>query len=125
MQEISSSNSLLVTGICDPNKSQARHRRSLKLGLKLTYVNNPFSFLLTLSHKSEKGLSNFKLESIVLPRSFSHKLDVIHAFQEIQQFGIAHEDLNMDESMVPYYGRHSCKQFIRAKPFRFGYKLRY
>ena len=35
--------------------------------------------------------------------------------KKIQQFGIAHEDLSIDESMVPYYGRHSCKQFIRAK----------
>ena len=25
--------------------------------------------------------------------------------------------------MVTYYGRHSCKQFIRAKPIRFGYML--
>ena len=25
--------------------------------------------------------------------------------------------------MVPYYGRHSCKQFSRGKPIRFGYKL--
>ena len=25
--------------------------------------------------------------------------------------------------MVLYYDRHSCKQFIRAKPTRFGYKL--
>ena len=31
--------------------------------------------------------------------------------------------LSIDESMVPYYGRHGCKQFIRAKPIRFGYKL--
>ena len=29
----------------------------------------------------------------------------------------------IDELMVPYYGRHSCKQFTRAKPIRFGYKL--
>ena len=43
--------------------------------------------------------------------------------KKIQQFGIVHEDLSIDESMVPYYGRHSCKQFIRAKPIRFGYKL--
>ena len=26
--------------------------------------------------------------------------------------------------MVPYFGRHSCKQFIRSKHLRFGYKLR-
>lgn len=33
------------------------------------------------------------------------------------------EQLSVDESMVPYYGRHGCKQFIRSKPIRFGYKL--
>ena len=26
-------------------------------------------------------------------------------------------------SMVPYFGRHSCKQFIRGKSIRFGYKI--
>lgn len=25
--------------------------------------------------------------------------------------------------MVPYYGRHTCKQFNRGKPIRWGYKL--
>ena len=39
------------------------------------------------------------------------------------QFGVFHEDLSVDESMVPYFGRHSSKQFIRGKPIRFGYKL--
>ena len=34
MQEIRCSNPLVVTGICDPNKSRARHHRSLKLGSK-------------------------------------------------------------------------------------------
>ncbi|KAK9744357.1 Transposase IS4 [Popillia japonica] len=29
----------------------------------------------------------------------------------------------IDESMVPYYGRHGTKQFIRGKPIRWGYKL--
>jgi DNA excision repair protein ERCC-6 len=24
--------------------------------------------------------------------------------------------------MIPYFGRHGCKQFIRGKPGRFGYK---
>jgi len=31
--------------------------------------------------------------------------------------------LSIDESMVPYYGRHGMKQFIRGKPIRFGYKV--
>jgi len=26
------------------------------------------------------------------------------------------------KSMVPYYGRHSAKQFVRGKPIRFGFK---
>ena len=31
--------------------------------------------------------------------------------------------LAIDESMIPYFGRHSTKQFIRGKPIRFGYKI--
>lgn len=31
--------------------------------------------------------------------------------------------MDFDESMIRYYGRHSCKQFIRGKPIRFGYKV--
>ena len=39
MQELRSSNPPMVTGICDPNKSRARHHLSLKIGLKLKYLN--------------------------------------------------------------------------------------
>lgn len=31
--------------------------------------------------------------------------------------------LSVDESIIPYYGRHHAKQFIRGKPIRFGFKL--
>ena len=41
----------------------------------------------------------------------------------LAKFGAFHEDLSIDESMVPYFGRHSAKMFIRGKPIRFGYKL--
>ena len=30
---------------------------------------------------------------------------------------------SVDESMIPYFGRHGCKQFIRGKPIRFGFKM--
>ncbi|XP_036337526.1 piggyBac transposable element-derived protein 3-like, partial [Rhagoletis pomonella] len=30
---------------------------------------------------------------------------------------------SVDEAMVPYYGRHGCKQYIHGKPIRYGYKL--
>ena len=35
MQEIHSSNSPVVTGICDPNKSGARHHRNKVLGITI------------------------------------------------------------------------------------------
>ncbi|XP_071750096.1 piggyBac transposable element-derived protein 3-like [Lepeophtheirus salmonis] len=40
-----------------------------------------------------------------------------------QQFGVFHEQLSIDESMAPYRGLHSAKQFIKSKPVWFGYKL--
>lgn len=36
---------------------------------------------------------------------------------------IPKQHLDYDESMIRYYGRHSCKQYIRGKPIRFGYKV--
>nr|XP_015839963.1 PREDICTED: piggyBac transposable element-derived protein 3-like [Tribolium castaneum] len=33
------------------------------------------------------------------------------------------ENHSVDEAMVPYFGRHGCKQFIRGKPIRWGYKF--
>ena len=33
------------------------------------------------------------------------------------------QNVAVDESMVPYFGRHSGKMFIRGKPIRFGYKI--
>jgi len=39
------------------------------------------------------------------------------------QFGVFSQKLSVDEQMVPYFGRHSAKMFIRGKPVRFGFKL--
>ena len=40
----------------------------------------------------------------------------------LQQFGVFAKDPAIDEQMVPYFGRHSAKIFIRGKPVRYGYK---
>ncbi|KAF2890953.1 hypothetical protein ILUMI_15220 [Ignelater luminosus] len=32
------------------------------------------------------------------------------------------QSTSIDESMIPCFGRHGCKQFIRGKPIRFGFK---
>ena len=42
----------------------------------------------------------------------------IHYFEFLKT-----QNLSIDESMVPYYGRQSAKQFILGKPIRFGYKM--
>ena len=39
------------------------------------------------------------------------------------QFGIFNKLLSMDKFMIPYFGRHSAKMFIREKPFRFAFKI--
>ena len=33
------------------------------------------------------------------------------------------EYLSIDESMIPYNGKHYAKQFIRGKPIHFGFKM--
>lgn len=43
--------------------------------------------------------------------------------RKFMQYGIWSADLSIDEEMVPFFGRHSCKMYIRGKPIRFGYKL--
>ena len=33
------------------------------------------------------------------------------------------QSVSIDESMVPYFGRHGCKQYMRNKPVKFGHKF--
>ena len=40
----------------------------------------------------------------------------------LQHFPIT-QQLSVAESLIPYFGHHSAKQFIRGKPIRFGYKV--
>lgn len=39
------------------------------------------------------------------------------------KFGVFKHQLSIDEQMVPYFGRHSAKMFIKGKPVRFGFKM--
>lgn len=42
--------------------------------------------------------------------------------ERYMQWGVFSTYLSIDEQMIPYFGRHSCKMFIRGKPIRFGFK---
>ena len=68
-QKIRSSNTPVVTGICDPNKSRARDHRSLKLGSKLKYLNN---FIVAIVHIT-KFLSNVVFGRFTLICWFFHE----------------------------------------------------
>ncbi|CAF4947379.1 unnamed protein product [Pieris macdunnoughi] len=38
------------------------------------------------------------------------------------EFSPLEEHYSVDEAMIPYYGRHGCKQHIKGKPIRYGFK---
>lgn len=43
--------------------------------------------------------------------------------KKFMQFDVFSHNFSIDEQMVPYFGRHSCKMYIKGKPVRFGFKL--
>ena len=43
--------------------------------------------------------------------------------EQLVQYGVFDNLLTIDESVVPYYGRHSVKMYIKGKPIRFGFKI--
>lgn len=61
---------------------------------------------------------NTNIDKMYKVRQFIEALN-----SKFQQFGISETHLSIDEQMVPYFGRHSSKMFIRNKPIRFGFKL--
>ena len=42
--------------------------------------------------------------------------------ENFTQFNIFTKNLSIDEQMIPYFGKHSNKMFIKGKPVRFNYK---
>lgn len=43
--------------------------------------------------------------------------------KNFQKYCPKRESHSVDESMVAYFGRHGCKQFIKGKPIRYGFKV--
>ena len=43
--------------------------------------------------------------------------------RSFKKHGKLKESLSIDESMIPYFGKHFAKQFISGKPIMFGYKM--
>ena len=58
----------------------------------------------------------------------SDKLSKVRPYLNIlntnfMQYGVFSTNLSVDEQMIIYFGRHSCKMFLKGKPVRFGYKV--
>ena len=48
---------------------------------------------------------------------------IIHHFKrKILKMARVEQYHSVDETMVPYFGRLSCKEFIRSKPIKWRYK---
>lgn len=43
--------------------------------------------------------------------------------ESFMQHGVFTSHLSIDEQMIPYFGKHSCKMFMKGKPVRFGFKV--
>jgi hypothetical protein len=48
---------------------------------------------------------------------------ISHLNEKYMQHWQVSQQLSVDESMMPYYGHHGCKQHIHGKPIRFGCKM--
>lgn len=46
-----------------------------------------------------------------------------HLQRKFMEHYVPERNISHDEAMVEYFGKHSCKQAIRNKPIRFGYKI--
>lgn len=78
---------------------------------------NEFEEILRYLHLADNG----KLDA---SDKFSKVRHVVnHINKKCQENFVAEQVISIDETMVPYFGRHSAKQFIHNKPIRFGYKL--
>lgn len=49
---------------------------------------------------------------------------IIDNLNAASKFHLDSGTYSVDEVMIPYFGRHSSKQFIHGKPIRYGFKVR-
>lgn len=89
-------------------------------GCKLVYSaisRDRFNFIMQNIHVSD----NTELKKGDKFAKMRPLFDIIN--KKFYMFRPFEEHHSVDEAMVPYYGQHGSKQFIRGKPIRWGYKL--
>ncbi|XP_017472568.1 PREDICTED: piggyBac transposable element-derived protein 3-like, partial [Rhagoletis zephyria] len=111
---------LILSGyVCVPRRRMfwERENDSHNVLVAECITRDKFEFILSNIHvKNNEDLDIADRFSKVRPL-FDH---LNRKFMENNQMEEMH---CVDEAMVPYFGRHGCKQFLRGKPIRYGYKL--
>ena len=120
MQEIRSSNPPVVTGICDRNKSRARHYCSLKLGSKLNYLNKIYYFFIDVAHHISCW-STCKIEIHLCTRTRLMTFSGCHS-EKLSDFKVCIFQLILITKMQFFFGSmwlincswffFSCKSFL-------------
>ena len=83
------------------------HKQNIKTQNMLFFIDNILNSDINLAHSK-----------------FAKVLPIYSRLKEnCFQFGFFHQLLSIDESMVPYRGLHSARQYIKGKPVKFGYKI--
>lgn len=113
---------LLVTGYSPAPRRKLYWSRDSDVhneAISSAMTRNRFLEIMKYLHVSDNGrLDGSDKMAKVRPLMSMLNERFLHYFEFVKK-----QDLSIDESMVPYFGRHGCKQFIRGKPIRFGYKM--
>ena len=63
-------------------------------------------------------------ENLARDNKFAKVLPISNILrQKFRKYSKPEQNISVDEAMIRYYGRHGCKQFVKGKPIRFGFKV--
>ena len=90
-------------------------------------THNPVVSSLMSRNRFDSIMQNLHLaDNMNLDQSdkFAKVRDIINHMNDscLKNF-LPQETISIDESMIPYFGRHGAKQYIHGKPIKFGYKM--
>lgn len=77
---------------------------------------NRFEQILRFLHLND-NIKNDRTDKLFKLRPYIEALN-----SSFKRHGGLDENISIDESMIPYYGKHYAKQYIKGKPIRFGFK---
>ncbi|KAF2896815.1 hypothetical protein ILUMI_09360 [Ignelater luminosus] len=75
-----------------------------------------FEYILSNFHLADNNLNQFDKFAKVRPM-------LGYLNEKFRDKALYEKNHSVDETMVPYFGRHGCKQYIHGKAIRYGYKL--